>query len=223
VLVSGLWLLHNVRGVSAAPPLRGEIRWGRRISSGLQGGLVTVRGVLQIHSAPPALSPHVEWAVAGIFGVPVKLHWIDQPAAPGNVRTELAWQGQPGMSGEIASALAGWKLLRFEVTEDASAGCDAVRYSCTPTLGMFTASMSANGDIMISENRLRAVMTLAAGAVAGEELGGLRELHGPAHPALGGSLEAELRLLLGEAWDAELEPFRHASAGAPVRWLHATG
>jgi hypothetical protein len=189
--------------------------------------LVTVRGVLQIHSAPPALSPHIEWAVAGIFGVPVKLHWIDQPAAPGNVRTELAWQGRPGLSGEIASALATWKLLRFELTEDASSGCDAMRYSCTPTLGMFSATVSANGDIMISENRLRAAMTLAAGAAVGgagtEQIGALRELHGPRHPALGGSLEAELALLLGEAWDAELEPFRHASAGAPVRWLHATG
>ena len=183
---------------------------------------MTVRGVLQIHSAPPALSPHIEWAAAGIFGVPVKLQWIEQPAAPGNVRTELEWQGRPGLSGEIASSLASWNLLRFEVTEEASPGCDAVRYSCTPTLGMFTAAMSANGDIMIDENRLRAVMTLAANA-ADEQLGGLRELHGPRHPALGGSLEAELRLLLGEAWDAELEPFRHASAGAPVRWLHATG
>jgi hypothetical protein len=184
--------------------------------------LVTARGVLQIHSAPPALSPHVEWAVAGIFGVPVKLHWIDQPAAPGNVRTELAWQGRPGMSGEIASALATWNLLRFEVTEEASKGCDAVRYSCTPSLGVFSTAVSANGDNMISENRLRAVMTLA-GAATGDHLGGLREMHRPRHPALGGSLEAELKLLLGEAWDAELEPFRHASAGAPVRWLHATG
>jgi hypothetical protein len=183
--------------------------------------LVTVRGVLQIHSAPPALSPHIEWAVAGIFGVPVKLHWVDQPAAPGNLRSELAWQGRPGTSSEIASSLATWKLLRFEVTEEASAGCDAVRYSCTPSLGMFTATVSANGDIMISENRLRAVLTLAK--AGSEQLGGLRELHGPRHPALGGSLEAELSLLLGEPWDAELEPFRHASAGAPVRWLHATG
>ena len=184
---------------------------------------MTVRGVLQIHSAPPALSPHIEWAVAGIFGVPVKLHWIEQPAAPGCLSSELAWQGRPGMSGEIASALAAWNMLRFEVTEDASHGCDAVRYSCTPTLGMFMATVSANGDIMISENRLRAVMTLATGAAADEQLAGLRELHAPMHPALGGSLEAELRLLLGEAWDAELEPFRQASAGAPVRWLHATG
>ena len=182
---------------------------------------MTVRGVLQIHSAPPALSPHIEWAVAGIFGVPVKLAWIDQPASPGTIRTEVAWQGRPGLSGEIASSLATWKLLRFEVTEEASPGCDAIRYSCTPELGMFSAPISACGDIMISENRLRAVMTLACGS--GEQLSRLRELHGPRHPALGGSLDAELKLLLGEPWDAELEPFRHASAGAPVRWLHATG
>jgi hypothetical protein len=193
---------------------------------------VTVRGVLQIHSAPPALSPHVEWAIAGVFSVPVKLQWIEQPAAPGTMRTELAWQGKPGASGALASALAGWKLLRFEVTEEASAGCDAMRYSCTPSLGVFQATVSANGDVMISENRLRAVMTLAASAGgtgggrhqdAGDQLGTLRELHGPRHPALGGSLEDELSLLLGEPWDAELEPFRHASAGAPVRWLHAVG
>jgi hypothetical protein len=183
--------------------------------------LVTVRGVLQIHSAPPALSPHIEWAVAGLFGVPVKLHWIEQPAAPGALRTELAWEGRPGLSGQVASSLASWKLVRFEVTEDASPGCDAMRYSCTPTLGMFAATVSANGDVMISENRIRAVLTLASAPVPVG--GGLRELHGPRHPALGGSLEAELALLLGEPWDAELEPFRHASAGAPVRWLHATG
>ena len=180
---------------------------------------MTVRGVLEIHSAPPALSPHIEWAVAGVFGVPVRLHWIEQPAAPGSLRTELAWEARPGSSGEMASALAGWKLLRFEVTEEASPGCDAVRYSCTPSLGMFSAATGANGDIMISENRLRAAITLAANPADS----GLAELHRPRHPALGGSLEAELSLLLGEPWDAELEPFRHASAGAPVRWLHATG
>ncbi len=195
---------------------------------------MTVRGVLQVHSAPPALSPHVEWAIAGLFGVPVKLDWIDQPAAPGTIRTELAWQGRQGTAGALASALAGWKLLRFEATEEASAGCDAVRYSCTPSLGVFQATTGANGDIMISENRLRAVMTLAAsaqgtGAIMAQacadvdRLGTLRDLHAPRHPALGGALEAELSLLLGEPWDAELEPFRYASAGAPVRWLHATG
>jgi hypothetical protein len=186
--------------------------------------------VLQVHSAPPALSPHIEWAVAGVLGVPAKFQWTDQPAAPGTVRTELSWHGRPGLSGEITSALAAWSLLRFEVTEEASPGCDAVRCSCTPALGIFSATVGANGDIMVSENRLRAVMTLAASAAgdrpaggAGSKLSTLRDTHAPRHPALGGSLEAELALLLGEPWDAELEPFRHAAAGAPVRWLHATG
>jgi len=64
---------------------------------------------------------------------------------------------------------------------------------------------------------------LIDGASPGGGIHGLKDRHGPRHPALGGSLEAELRLLLGQPWDDELEPFRHAAAGAPVRWLHATG
>jgi hypothetical protein len=36
-------------------------------------------------------------------------------------------------------------------------------------------------------------------------------------------LDTELERLLGTAWDNELEPFRRASDGAPVRWLNATG
>ncbi len=157
-------------------------------------------------------------------------------AGHGAHRAELA--GPAGAGGAITSALAGWNLLRFEVTEEASAGCDAVRYSCTPSLGTFSAVISANGDVLVPEGRLRAAMTLAAASVPagfraglpaadeaspGDGIRGLREVHGPRHPALGGSLEAELRLLLGQPWDDELEPFRHAAAGAPVRWLHATG
>ncbi len=216
-----------------------------------QGGLVTVRGVLQVHSAPPALSPHIEWAVAGVLGAAVTMPWVDQPASPGALRAELNWQGRPGAGGAITSALAGWHLLRFEITEDASPGCDAVRYSCTPSLGTFSAVISANGDVLVPEGRLRAAMTLASASMpapaglmpvaddaaagraaaragggaaggAGDAVG-LRERQGPRHPALGGSLEAELALLLGQPWDDELEPFRHAAAGAPVRWLHATG
>jgi len=197
--------------------------------------------VLQVHSAPPALSPHIEWAVAGVIGVPVRLPWVNQPASPGTLRAELSWQARQGSAAAITSALAAWNRLRFEVTEEASPGCDPVRYSCTPTLGTFSAVTSANGDILIPEGRLRAAMTLAAASASGSPAPGgagrppghgleavdgmdtLRDLHGPRHPALGGSLEAELALLLGQPWDDELEPFRHAAEGAPVRWLHATG
>jgi hypothetical protein len=119
------------------------------------------------------------------------------------MRAELDWQAHPGTAGAITSALAGWNRLRFEVTEEASPGCDAVRYCYTPELGTFSATTSANGDVMVPEDRLRAVMSLCAATVS--------------------PLEAELSRLLGTAWDNELEPFRRAADGAPVRWLNATG
>jgi hypothetical protein len=163
---------------------------------------VSAHGVLYVHSAPPALCSHIEWAVARIVGVPVSMPWVSQSASPGSLRAELDWQTRPGTAGAIASELAGWNRLRFEVTEDGTPGCDAVRYCYTPDLGIFTAITAANGDIMVPENRLRAAMTLASQAGVA-------------------SLEDELARLLGTAWDNELEPFRRAADGAPVRWLSA--
>ncbi|GAB3212455.1 DUF3145 domain-containing protein [Marinactinospora endophytica] len=164
---------------------------------------MSARGVLYVHSASAALCPHVEWAVAGVVGVPVKLDWEAQPAAPGSYRAELNWQGAPGTSGAIASALNGWQRLRFEITEEATPGCDGVRYSYTPTLGVFTAVISASGEVLVPEARLRNAMERAA----------VQQV----------DLAEELDRLTGRAWDDELEPFRYAGDGAPVRWLHAAG
>jgi Protein of unknown function (DUF3145) len=162
---------------------------------------VTARGVFYVHSAPPALCPHVEWAVAGVLGVPASLTWADQPAAPGSMRAELHWEGKPGIAAGITSALRNWKLLRFEATEDATPGCDGVRYSVTPSLGVFSGVIGANGDVMVPEDRLR---TALANVAVGKS-----------------TLEHEMDRLLGTPWDNELEPFRRAGDGAPVRWLHA--
>ena len=171
---------------------------------------MSAHGVLYIHSAPPALCPHIEWAVAGIVGAPVAIQWSGQAAVRGALRAELTWQARPGTAGAIASALAGWNRLRFEVTEDRSPGCDGVRHCYTPDLGLFTAVTGANGDIMVSEDRLRSVMLLASRAQSSQQ-------------GAGASLEDELSRLLGTAWDNELEPFRRAADDAPVRWLNATG
>jgi Protein of unknown function (DUF3145) len=186
---------------------------------------VSVRGVLHVHSAPPALCPHIEWAAAGVLGVPVNLPWVSQPAAPGMLRAELDWECRPGTAAAITSALTGWNRLRFEVSEDASPGCDSIRYSYTPDLGVFSAITMANGDILIPESRLRAAMTVATAAEAGQArrsrpAGGAAS---PAPPDRAAMLEEALGRLLGQPWDDELEPFRCAADGAPVRWLHATG
>ena len=57
-----------------------------------------------------------------------------------------------------------------------------------------------HGDIMIPEDRIK--HAIAVSALSGKDL-----------------TEA-LYELLGSAWDDELEPFRYAGDGAPVRWLH---
>lgn len=161
---------------------------------------MTTRGVLYIHSAPRALCPHIEWAVAGVLGARVSLDWIRQPASPNTWRAELSWNGEPGTASKLASALRGWHLLRFEVTEEPSDGAEGERYSSTPELGIFHAVTGVHGDIMIPEDRLRAVMVKAATGQV--------------------DLAEELDFLLGRPWDDELEPFRYAGEGAPVRWLH---
>ena len=161
---------------------------------------MTTRGVLFVHAAPSALCPHVEWAAGGVLGVRTQLAWTPQPAAPGTYRAELSWQAEPGTGARLASALRGWQLLRFEVTEEPSPGYEGARYSSTPDLGIFHGVTGPHGDLMIPEDRLRAALRAAA---AGEV-----------------DLAVELERLLGAAWDAELEPFRYAGDGAPVRWLH---
>ena len=162
---------------------------------------MTTRGVVYIHATPTALCPHIEWAVGGVLGGRVTFEWTGQPAAPGTVRAELSWQGEPGAAASIASALRDWRLIRFEVTEEPSAGAEGERWSSTPTLGLFHATTGVHGDILVREDRLRAALARAGSDPATDVL-------------------AEMQALLGKSWDDELETFRYAGDGAPVRWLH---
>jgi len=60
-----------------------------------------------------------------------------------------------------------------------------------------------HGNAMVPEDRIRAAIESGHG-----------------DPPL---MLRELDLALGRAWDDELEPFRYAGDGAPVRWLHRVG
>ena len=162
----------------------------------------STRGVLFVHSVPPALGPHVQWAASAALGREVRLEWTDQPAAPGMMRAELSWTGPAGTGARLASALRGWEHLRYEVTEEPSLGCDGSRWAHTPELGVFHYQMDAAGNVVVPEDRIRAALAAATSE---------RELR------------EGLDLALGQAWDDELEPFRYAGLGAPVRWLHRVG
>ena len=159
-------------------------------------------GVLFVHSAPRALCPHLEWAASDAVGSPIRLEWTEQPAAPGMFRAEVSWMGPVGSGARLASALRGWEHLRYEVTEEATIGTDGGRWSHTPSLGIFYAQMDAHGNTVVSEERVRGALEKARSE---------------------SELRSALGLALGTAWDDELEPFRYAGTGAPVRWLHRVG
>ena len=161
---------------------------------------MTTRGVLYVHAATSALCPHVEWAVAGVLGVSVPMHWTPQPVAPGTFRAEVSWRGPVGTAAALTSALRGWQHLRFEVTEEPTASSEGARFCFTPSLGVFHALMGLHGDTLVREDRLRAALSKAASE--------------------GTDVTSQLDALLGKAWDDELEPFRHAGESSPVRWLH---
>lgn len=158
------------------------------------------RGMLFIHSAPAALCPHLEWAAANVLGEAVSLDWTDQPAESRARRAEFSWTGESGMGAALASKLASFDRVRFEVTEDASPGSDGQRFCFTPALGTFAATVGVHGDILVSEDRIK-------NAMAQEAVGG-------------DAIHSALAALLGTPWDEELDTFRYASDDAPIRWLH---
>jgi hypothetical protein len=112
----------------------------------------------------------------------------------------MSWVGEADLSAKIASALRIFPNVRFEVTEEPSAGFDGQRIVSTPSLGVWRSSMGVFGETFVSDDKLRTAITNAATA--------------------GHSLVEAVDEVMGGPWDRELEPFRFAGEGAPVRWLH---
>jgi hypothetical protein len=133
----------------------------------------------------------------------VNFSWDAQPVLKGAMRAEYYWEGPRGTGARLASALRGWEHLRYEVSEDAGLGTDGGRWMHTPDLGIFFAQTDTVGNVVIPEDRVRYAMEIAGSNAL--------ELH------------RELRLALGQAWDDELEAFRHASDASQVVWLHKVG
>ena len=157
------------------------------------------RGVVFVHCCPSAIAPHVEWALAGVLGRPVRLEWTGQPITPMHLRAEATWAGAIGTAARLAASLRAWPMLVFEITEDPTAASDGERLAYVPGRGFHRSVVSANGDIVVGEERLRGLLERAR--TAEEYRHGLTEL-------------------LGTAWDAELEPYRVGGDGAPVTLLH---
>lgn len=174
--------------------------FARELGSG--SGSPAVPGVLAVLACPPAVCPHLEFGVSAVLSSPVSLTWTEQPAAPGTLYAALEWRASPGTAGRLATRLRGLGLVSFEVVEGPSPGCDAERYSFTPDLGLHRAAIAANGDVVVGEAALRALMTRTGGP---------------------DTVVRSLGRLLGTEWDDKLEPLRQGAHGAPVSMLRRTG
>jgi len=170
------------------------------LSSGSASNVVP--GMLSVLACPPALCPHLEFAVSGALSATVSLTWSPQPARPGYLYAGLEWRGAPATAGRLATRLRRLGHITFEVVEGPSPGCDAERYSYTPDLGLHRVGIAANGDGVIGESALRALLERGEGR---------------------DTLARGLHRLLGTDWDDVLEPLRRGSHGAPVTWLRRTG
>jgi hypothetical protein len=164
---------------------------------------------LSVLACPAPLCPHLEFALSALLEAPVALRWVEQPGQPGALMSTVELTGTPGLAGRIAARLRALGPVRYEVLEDASAppaAADAERYSYTPDLGLFRTSLAANGDVVVTEGRLRELLAASH-----------RRADGAATLAHG------LERLLGTVWDEELEPLRRGGDGAPISWLRRTG
>ena len=164
----------------------------------VERAMPATRGVIFVHACPPALAPHVEWALGSVLTQRVRLQWSAQPYRPGELRAEADWFGPAGMGSLLAAALRPWPMLVFEVSENGTALTDGERLAYLPGRGFHRRMISANGDVMVGEERLRALLSSARD---------------------GAELRHGMDELLGASWDEELEPYREGAWGQPVTLL----
>ena len=159
------------------------------------GRALVTSGVVFMHCCPSAIAPHVEWAIAEVLGRPVRLEWTAQPAAPGTCGQRPPGRVQAGTGARLAGALRAWPMLVYEVTEQGTALTDGERLAYLPGRGFHRRTTSANGDVVVAEERLRGVLSRA------------RSAEDYAHA---------LQDLLGTAWDAE-------ARALPAGWRRSSG
>jgi hypothetical protein len=149
-------------------------------------------GLVLMHRAPSALLTHVEWTISGITGNPTKINWIKEDSTGSIFHGSVAIDCSLNDCATLASAFMNLKQLSFEVIHQSE--LSGARWSFTPSLGMFHCATDEAGNLVVGENQLRSSMEKAGANIL--------------------KLQAELRKLLGQAWDDELEPYRELIGGA---------
>ena len=151
------------------------------------------KGLVFIHQAPSALLSHVEWTISGVCGAPADVYWQLLPAPKLGYRACVTWQGPEGSGEVLATSFMSLKNISFEVVQQDSLDAMGYRWCYTPLLGMFSSATDEAGNILVNENQLRFIVDSCGS-------NGLK-------------LQAELRKVLGQAFDDELESYRELFDG----------
>ena len=149
-------------------------------------------GLVLIHLAPSALLTHVEWTVSGVSGNPTTINWVKDDSLQTLFRGSAAVACSLEGAATLAAAFMNLKQISFEVIHQGELA--GSRWSFTPSLGMFQCATDAAGNLVVNENQLRTSVERAGSNIL--------------------KLQAELRRILGQAWDDELEPYRELIGGA---------
>lgn len=152
-------------------------------------------GEVFIHAVSRAQVRQVEWMLGDILEYQVPLVWAPQTSFEGFMRTSFAWQGEASGGAELASALAGWRNIYFEVTQDPCEAVSAGRWMYTPDLGIRYRTTDEFGNFLIGEEELRAALQRANNGVM---------------------LNWEVKNLLADRWEQALEPMRSQLISTPI-------
>ena len=148
-----------------------------------------VRGFLTIHSTPAALRHHIDWAIQRVLGSWITLNWIQQPLLPATFRTQLEFRHRAGAAAQIASALASWHYLNFEVIENSETGGELFRF--TPELGIHRAVVDLSGGVLVNENQITHILN----AAFAED-----------------DIREGFAKIMGTPWESELDRFRRVDS-----------
>ena len=162
-----------------------------------------VTGLILIHDAPPFLLKQIGWSISHDLGYEATLIWNPQPLLDQHYRSEFIWQGTPKTGANLASILAGWRSVSFEVTQNPTAEFLGSRWLHTPTLGIKHRNLDEVGNYLVGEDEIRAALARAGSNSL--------ELH------------REMQNLLAAPWEEALEPLRLAGADSSVTWLFRAG
>lgn len=152
-----------------------------------------VATTLVIHACPGASLDLVDRHLPEI-----EIAWSNQALLIGSVKGEITLKLASLQFEDLVSQLARIEGIYLDAMQQGKEA--GALFMVTPGLGVFRAETNAAGEIMISEDRIRTALEQSAGNH--RELGRL------------------LRILLGQAWDDILEPFRAARYQENVALIH---